>query len=70
MKTSPKDLRELALENVMTQKKSENKEVLGFIDMMKYYCAEMKTTEYEILKDDKIYKRVYDLFDRHKDFVM
>jgi hypothetical protein len=70
MKTSSKELRRLAFENVRTKKNVENKEVVGFIDMMKYYCAEMKTTEYEVLQDDKIYQRVYDLFDKHKDFLM
>ena len=68
MKTPSKELRRLALENVRNKKNVENKEVIGFIDMMKYYCVEMKTTEDEILRNDKIYERVYNLFDLHKDF--
>lgn len=70
MKTSAEEIRELALENVRDEKKLENKEVMAFIDLMKYYCVETNTTESEVLVDDQIYNRVFNLFKIHKQNIL
>ena len=52
------------------ENQTKDKELTGFIQMLRYYCVETRTTEMEVLKDDVLYQRVYHLFDKHKDFVM
>jgi hypothetical protein len=70
MKTPLKEFQKLVIENYQKEKQTEDKELTGFIQMLRYYCVETRTTEIEVLKDDVLYQRVYHLFDKHKDFVM
>jgi hypothetical protein len=70
MKTPLKEFQKLAIENYQKENQTKDKELTGFIQMLRYYCVETRTTEIEVLKDDVLYQRVYHLFDKHKDFVM
>jgi|TARA_B110000259_G_C13804379_1_gene318035 hypothetical protein len=70
MKTPLKEFQKLAIENYQKENQTKDKELTGFIQMLRYYCVETRTTEIEVLKDDMLYQRVYRLFDKHKDFVM
>jgi hypothetical protein len=70
MKTPLKEFQKLAIENYQKENQTKDKELTGFIQMLRYYCVETRTTEMEVLKDDVLYQRVYHLFDKHKDFVM
>ena len=68
MKTPLKEFQKLAIENYQKENQTKDKELTGFIQMLRYYCVETRTTEIEVLKDDVLYQRVYHLFDKHKDF--
>jgi hypothetical protein len=70
MKTPLKEFQKLVIENYQKENQTKDKELTGFIQMLRYYCVETRTTEIEVLKDDVLYQRVYHLFDKHKDFVM
>ena len=70
MKTPLKEFQKLSIENYQKENQTKDKELTGFIQMLRYYCVETRTTEIEVLKDDMLYQRVYRLFDKHKDFVM
>ncbi len=70
MKDPLKEFQKLVIENYQKENQTKDKELTGFIQMLRYYCVETRTTEMEVLIDDELYQRVYHLFDKHKDFVM
>lgn len=70
MKAPLKEFQKLVIENYQKENQTKDKELTGFIQMLRYYCVETRTTEMEVLRDDELYQRVYHLFDKHKDFVM
>tara|TARA_B100001094_G_C17806420_1_gene611650 strand:- start:252 stop:467 length:216 start_codon:yes stop_codon:yes gene_type:complete len=70
MKAPLKEFQKLVIENYQKENQTKDKELTGFIQMLRYYCVETRTTEMEVLIDDELYEFVYELFDKHKDFVM
>lgn len=42
----------------------DNKNIINdFAAYIKAYCADLKCTEHDVIFDDKLYERVYSLFD-------
>lgn len=42
----------------------DNKKIINeFANYIKAYCADLKCTEHDVIFDDKLYEKVYNLFD-------
>ena len=42
----------------------DNENIINdFADYIKAYCADLKCTEHDVIFDDKLYEKVYGLFD-------
>ena len=68
MEISSKDLRKLALQNIVSnvvEECVENNELESFLYMLRYYCIETGTNESEVLNNDKLYNRVVRIYQKH-----
>ena len=70
MRTRTNEFRTMALNQLKNEKRSDDKEVNGLIDMVKYYCTETRKTEFDVFENDELYNSVCDLIEKHRDYVI
>tara|TARA_X000000368_G_scaffold222886_1_gene175948 strand:+ start:3232 stop:3447 length:216 start_codon:yes stop_codon:yes gene_type:complete len=70
MKTPLKEFQKLVIENYKKENQTKDKELIGFLEMLRCYCIETKTTEMEVIHSEELYEFVYELFNKHRDYVM
>lgn len=65
MKIQPVNFRELTNKVLCGEDiNDENKKfIIKFANYIKAYCADLKCTEHDVIFDDKLYDKVYNLFD-------
>ena len=61
----PLDFRKIANKVISDEEVStdDRNVVIGFVNYVKAYCADLKHTEHDVMLDDKLYKKVYDLYE-------
>jgi hypothetical protein len=59
----------MALDQLRKNKKSDNRDVNGLVEIVRHYCADTKHTEFDIIGDDALYSRVCGLYEMHKNIM-
>jgi hypothetical protein len=62
MLSNPEYLRELTVNQIFNDEKSDEPVVHSFVKYIDAYCAELKCTEHDILLDDEKYVEVFGIF--------
>ncbi len=64
MISNPEYLRELTVNQIFNDEKSNEPVVNSFVKYIDAYCAELKCTEHDILLNDEKYDEVFGIFSR------
>ena len=65
MKIETSEFRERVTDRLRSGKVKEDKDVHQFVNFVQYYCADLKENEFDVLHDDKLYRKVCNLYSCH-----
>ena len=65
MKIETSEFRERVTDRLRSGKVKEDKDVSKFVNFVQYYCADIKENEFDVLYDDKLYRKVCNLYSCH-----
>jgi hypothetical protein len=70
MKFKTKEFRELTIAKLRNGLTNQDKDVSGFLKLVKYYSIDTNRTEFEVIYDDKLYNIACGLYEKHRETIL